>query len=52
MGDIRRFIEVLMPGMPRSYRLLTAFPQANLTDDSVTIEAAGLKNAVIMQKLD
>lgn len=51
VGDIRRFIAVLMPDMPHSYRLLTAFPQAQLTDDSATIEAAGLKNAVIMQKL-
>ena len=51
MVDIRRFIAASRPDMPSSYRLLTAFPQAQLTDDAATIESAGLKNAVIMQKL-
>ena len=52
VGDIRRFIAASRPDIPSSYRLLTAFPQAQLTDDSATIEGAGLQNAVIIQKLN
>ena len=51
VGDIRRFIAASRPDLTGSYRLLTAFPQAQLTDDSATIEVAGLQNAVIIQKL-
>ncbi|GMH43946.1 hypothetical protein BSKO_11880 [Bryopsis sp. KO-2023] len=49
--DIRRFIAAARPEMGVTYSLLTAFPSANLTDDSATIEGAGLLNAVIIQKL-
>lgn len=36
--------------MAGSYRLATAFPPKQLDDDSLTIEAAGLANSVIIQK--
>ena len=51
VGDIRRFIAISRPDMSASYRLLTTFPQKQLEDDSATIEAAGLANAVVTQKL-
>lgn len=46
-----RFIAAVRPDMPLAYSLMTSFPSAQLTDDSVTLEAAGLLNAVIIQKL-
>jgi len=49
--DIRRFIAASRPDFPVSYSLMTAFPSRPLSDDSETIEAAGLVNAVIIQKL-
>lgn len=49
--DIRRFIASSRPDCPLSYFLMTAFPSKQLTDDSQTIEDAGLVNAVVMQKL-
>ncbi|BDA46940.1 NSFL1 cofactor p47 [Coccomyxa sp. Obi] len=51
VGDIRRFIRAARPDTTGPYRLITAFPQAQLDDDSATIAAAGLANAVIIQKL-
>lgn len=51
VGDIRRFIHAARPHTTGPYRLITAFPQAQLDDDSATIAAAGLANAVIIQKL-
>jgi UBX domain-containing protein 1 len=51
VGDVRRFIRASRPDMPQSYNLITAFPQAQLKDDSATIGGAGLANAVIIQKL-
>ena len=50
VGDIRRFIQASKPGSPAGYRLATAFPAAALEDDSITIEAAKLQNAVVVQK--
>lgn len=50
IGDIRRFIKASRPDMTSAYQLMTAFPSAALTDNSQTIEAAGLQNAVIIQK--
>lgn len=35
----------------RSYSLLTSYPSKELTEDSKTIEEAGLKNSAIMQRL-
>jgi UBX domain-containing protein 1 len=51
VGDIRRFIRASRPDMSTMYRLATAFPAAQLEDDSVTIEAAGLANSVVIQKM-
>jgi UBX domain-containing protein 1 len=51
VGDIRRFIRASRPDAAAgAYRLATAFPPQQLDDDSVTIEAAGLANSVIIQK--
>ncbi len=33
-----------------TYQLMTAFPSQPLADDSKTLAAAGLKNAVVIQK--
>lgn len=51
VGDIRRFIHAARPDVTGPYRLMTAFPQAQLDNDSATIASAGLANAVIIQKL-
>lgn len=51
VGDIRKFIHAARPGGPIAYHLATAFPSANLQDDSATIEGAGLANSVVIQKL-
>ena len=51
VGDIRRFIAISRPDVSVSYRLLTTFPQKQLDDDAATIQAAGLANAVVTQKL-
>lgn len=51
VGDIRGFINAGNPGMSsRSYVLMTTFPNKDLTDDSATIEEAGLKGSVITQR--
>ena len=50
VGDIRRFIAASTSNSPVRYRLATAFPAAALEDDSVTIQAAKLENAVVVQK--
>lgn len=49
--DIRRFIGALRPDMGPGYTLTTAFPPRQLADGSATIEAAGLANSVVIQKL-
>lgn len=36
--------------MQTAYQLMTAFPSAALSDNEQTIQAAGLQNAVIIQK--
>lgn len=51
VGDVRRFIAASRPDMSTNYSLMTAFPSAALKDESVTLEAAGLLNAVVIQKL-
>jgi UBX domain-containing protein 1 len=51
VGDVRRFIRASRPDAPPAFRLATAFPPAQLTDDGATIASAGLANAVIIQKL-
>ena len=50
VGDIRRFIRASRSDLPTQYRLATAFPAAALDNDSATIEAAKLANAVVVQK--
>lgn len=51
VGDLRSFISASRPDLAgTSYRLATAFPAAELTDDSATIQGAGLGNAVVVQK--
>ncbi|KAJ9094191.1 hypothetical protein QFC19_008042 [Naganishia cerealis] len=49
VGDIRRFISAAQPGS-RSYVIQTTFPNKTLDDESLTIEQAGLKNAVVVQR--
>ncbi len=51
VGDIRRFIRASRPDVPTTYNLFTAFPPKQLNDDAVTIQAAELANAVVLQKL-
>lgn len=51
VADIRRFICAARPDMPTTYRLVTAFPPAQLDDNAATIAGAGLANAVVIQKL-
>ena len=51
IADIRRFIDAARPGSTRIYQLQTMdFPPKILNDAALTIEAAGLANAVIIQK--
>ena len=51
VGDIRRFIRAARPDMTTAYTLATAFPPSQLQDDTVTIQSAGLCNAVVIQKM-
>jgi UBX domain-containing protein 1 len=48
--DIRRFIRASRPDMPAAYQLMTGFPPAPIGDESQSLEAAGLLNAVINQR--
>ncbi|PVF97461.1 SEP-domain-containing protein [Serendipita vermifera] len=51
IGDIRRFINASRPGMSeRPYTVQTTLPVKVLDDESQTIEAAGLKNSVVVQR--
>eukprot|EP00878_Enallax_costatus_P001620 GHUV01001771.1.p1 GENE.GHUV01001771.1~~GHUV01001771.1.p1 ORF type:complete len:283 (+),score=97.43 GHUV01001771.1:128-976(+) len=50
VADIRRFIRAARPDMTGGYQLLTGFPPAPIADESHTLEAAGLLNAVINQR--
>ncbi|KAM0861524.1 hypothetical protein ACQ4PT_045829 [Festuca glaucescens] len=51
VADIRGFIDASRPGAARPYQLQTGFPPKQLTDSTQTVEQAGLKNSVIMQKM-
>lgn len=51
VGDIRRFIRAVRPDMPAAYTLATAFPPKQLSDDAATVEASGLANSVVIQKM-
>ncbi|KAI9432401.1 SEP-domain-containing protein, partial [Lactarius indigo] len=49
--DLRNFINASRPeNNTRAYTIGTTFPNRTLDDDSVTIEAAGLLNSVIVQR--
>nr|VWO99986.1 Uncharacterized protein [Ganoderma boninense] len=51
VGDIRNFINASRPeNNARAYVIMTTFPNRELQDDKVTIEAAGLANAVVVQR--
>ncbi|KAH8290401.1 hypothetical protein KR054_002681 [Drosophila jambulina] len=52
VSDIRRFIRTARPQYSASnFILVSSFPTRELSDDSSTIEKAGLKNAALMQRL-
>ncbi|ALC40534.1 p47 [Drosophila busckii] len=52
VSDIRRFIQAARPQYSNSnFVLVSSFPTRELSDDSSTIEKAGLKNAALMQRL-
>ncbi|XP_064547897.1 NSFL1 cofactor p47 [Drosophila montana] len=52
VSDIRRFIQTARPQYSNSnFVLVSSFPTRELSDDSFTIEKAGLKNAALMQRL-
>jgi len=49
--DIRNFVDAALPASSSmQYDLMTAFPNKVLTDNTASIQAAGLQGAVIMQK--
>jgi len=51
VGDLRSFINASRPeNTARPYTIGTTFPNRTLDDDNVTIEAAGLRNSVIVQR--
>jgi len=51
VGDLRSFINASRPeNNARPYTLGTTFPNRTLDDDSVTIDAAGLRISVIVQR--
>lgn len=51
VADIRRFIQASRPDMPANYRLMTSFPTKPVEEDGKSIEAAGLANSVLVQKV-
>ncbi|GAA5830047.1 hypothetical protein JCM11251_006856 [Rhodosporidiobolus azoricus] len=50
VGDIRQYINSSSPQNAGSYVLQTTFPTRDLTDDKQTIEEAGLKGSVVVQR--
>jgi UBX domain-containing protein 1 len=51
VGDIRQFINAARPGSStRPYTIQTTLPVRILDDESLTIEAANLKNSVVVQR--
>lgn len=50
VGDIKRFLRTARPDLGPGLQLATAFPAARLEDDGLSIEQAGLANAVVIQK--
>jgi UBX domain-containing protein 1 len=50
IADVRRFIRASRPDMTANFTLGTAFPPVPIADESQTLEAAGLLNAVLIQR--
>ncbi|GBF89140.1 hypothetical protein Rsub_01857 [Raphidocelis subcapitata] len=50
VADVRRFIRASRPDMAAPYTLGTAFPPAPVPDEGASLEAAGLLNAVLIQR--
>ena len=50
IGDIRNVVQNAKPGHS-NFKLMTTFPNKELTNDGETIEEAKLKNAVIVQRI-
>ncbi|QRV95724.1 UBX (ubiquitin regulatory X) domain protein [Ceratobasidium sp. AG-Ba] len=51
VGDIRNFINASTPGAAsRPYTIGTTFPNRILDDDSQTVESAGIKGSVVVQR--
>lgn len=50
VSDVRRFLRATRPDMTEAYTLTTGFPAVAIADEDQTLEAAGLLNAVIIQK--
>lgn len=51
IADIRSFLAASRPDLQAPYQLMQAYPVKLLSDEELTIEAAGLKNAAISVKL-
>jgi UBX domain-containing protein 1 len=50
LADVRRFIRASRPDIDFPYVLVTGFPAVPVADESATLEAAGLLNAVLIQR--
>jgi UBX domain-containing protein 1 len=50
IADVRRFIRASRPDMTAPFTLGTAFPPVPVADEGATLEAAGLLNAVLIQR--
>lgn len=48
---IRNFVGASRPDQNREYSFMTTFPNKVIDDETQTIEAAGLKNSVLVQKM-
>lgn len=52
VGDLRQYIRIARPQYTGStFSLHTTYPRKELSDDSQTVEAAGLLNAAVLQRL-
>lgn len=51
IADVRRFLRASKPEQRAPYQLMTAFPSKLVENETATLEAAGLINAVLIQKL-
>ena len=51
VADIRAFLNQCRPGPPPTYVLMMLMPRTILTDETLTLEQAGLANAVVVQSI-